>query len=158
MQTVNPVELKDEERTRCRALVTAFGLPYALLHAGEGPGYFSSSAARRQGAMAVTTDVTDDTALEALKLLGQVHDVVVLQLMDPAEQGLPGAGFVRAVEAETGKEFVSAGKAEWLDQEALEAGLRRAGIDHHVIRTDQPFAHKLRHYFMSRDLFGRGAR
>ncbi|MAE78143.1 MAG: DUF58 domain-containing protein [Planctomycetes bacterium] len=106
----------------------------------------------------VLSDMHDDTAVDALKLLGQAHDIVALQLMDPAELGVRGAGFLRATEAETGKEFVSLGRQVWLDQDALETGLRRGGIDHLVIRTDEPFAHKLRHYFVSRNLFGRGAR
>ena len=33
-----------------------------------------------------------------------------------------------------------------------------AGIDHLLIRTDEPFAHALRHLFRSRASVGRGAR
>ena len=90
------------------------------------------------------------------------HLGVALQARDIVDDLRPSvdrrAGFLRATEAETGKEFVSLGRQVWLDQDALETGLRRGGIDHLVIRTDEPFAHKLRHYFVSRNLFGRGAR
>ena len=47
-----------EGKARLRALLAAFGLPHALfLGFGEGPGHFSSSAAKRQGAMAITTEL-----------------------------------------------------------------------------------------------------
>ncbi len=106
----------------------------------------------------VLSDLHDDTALPALKLLGQVHDCVAVQLRDPAEIDLRGAGFLRVREAETGAAFATHGRRRWLDQEAVVAELRRGGIDHFVIRTDRPFAHRLRHFFASRGLLGRGAR
>ena len=36
--------------------------------------------------------------------------------------------------------------------------LRRARVDHLLIRTDQPFTARLRYFFRSRHLLGRGAR
>ena len=36
--------------------------------------------------------------------------------------------------------------------------LKRAGIDHLVIRTDEPFVHKLRYFLGTRGLLGRGTR
>lgn len=106
----------------------------------------------------VLSDLHDERAVAALVLLAQVHECVVLQLKDPAEVELRGAGFMRAQEAETGREFVSHGRRTWLDQAAIEQDLRRGGIDHLLIRTDEPFAHRVRGFFGSRDLFGRGAR
>jgi uncharacterized protein (DUF58 family) len=104
------------------------------------------------------TDLHAADAVPALKLLGQQHDVVVVQLRDPAERSLRGAGIVRAREAETGRTFVTHGRARWLDPVAVAADLKRGGIDHVVVDVDQPFAHRLRHFFHSRNLLGRGAR
>jgi len=104
------------------------------------------------------SDLHDDAGVAALKLLAQAHDVVALQLRDPAERGLRGSGFMRAREAETGRPFVTHGRGVWLDQEALDGELKRAGIDHLVIDTDLPFAHRLRQFFAARNLLGRGAR
>jgi uncharacterized protein (DUF58 family) len=104
------------------------------------------------------SDLHDPTAVPALKLLAQKHDCVVLQLQDPAEIGLRGAGFVRTGEAETGRVFVSRGKRLGIDPATTAQELKRAGVDHQLIRTDQPFAGKLRHFFKSRHLLGRGAR
>jgi uncharacterized protein (DUF58 family) len=104
------------------------------------------------------TDLHDPSAIPALKLLAQKHDCVVLQLQDPAEVGLRGAGFLRAGEAETGRVFVTRGRRPWTDPAEVAQELKRAGVDHLVIRTDQPFAARLRGFFKSRDLLGRGAR
>jgi uncharacterized protein (DUF58 family) len=104
------------------------------------------------------SDMHDPQSLPALKLLAQKHDCVVLQMQDPAEMGLRGTGFLRAREAETGRAFVSRAARAWMDTATLADELKRAGIDHMLIRTDQPFVHAVRHFFKSRGLLGRGAR
>jgi hypothetical protein len=45
-----------------------------------------------------------------------------------------------------------------LDQARIEQELRRGGVDHMLVRTDQPFVHRLRQFFRARGLSGRGAR
>lgn len=106
----------------------------------------------------VLSDLHDPGALSALKRMGQMHDTVVMQLRDPAEEGLQGAGFVRAREVETGREVTVRASQTWVDDEAVKSALRRAGIDHLLIRTDQPFIHLLRYFFKNRALLGSGAR
>jgi uncharacterized protein (DUF58 family) len=106
----------------------------------------------------VLSDLHDPSAVPALKLLAQKHDCVVLHLQDPAETGLPGGGFLRAAEPETGRTFVTRGGRAWVDPAATAQTLKRARVDHMLIQTDQPFAAKLRHFFKSRNLLGRGAR
>ncbi len=106
----------------------------------------------------VLSDLHEPTALPVLKQMAQRHDCVVLHLLDPAERGLRGGGFLRAQEAETGRAFVTRGRRAWVDPEATAEALRRAGIDYLRIETDQSFTARLRHFFRSRDLLGRGAR
>lgn len=108
--------------------------------------------------MIVLSDLHDAEAMPVLKRVAQKHDCAVLQLRDPVEQGLSGVGFVRASEAETGRPFVAHGRASWLDQERIEVDLRRAGIDHLRIDTDQPYVSRVRQFFKTRHLLGRGAR
>lgn len=108
--------------------------------------------------MIVLSDLHDEHALESLRLLGQRHDCIVVQLQDPAELLLRGSGFLRAEEAETGRAFVTHGRRGWIDPEAAARGLRRGGIDHILVRTDQPFAHRLRHFLRARGFLGTGAR
>jgi uncharacterized protein (DUF58 family) len=106
----------------------------------------------------VLSDLHDPSALPALKLLAQKHDCAVVQLQDPAEQGLRGSGFLRAREAETARAFVTHGRARWLSPQVVAAQLKQAGIDHLRIATDEPFVEKVRNFFRSRNLLGRGAR
>lgn len=106
----------------------------------------------------VLSDLHDEGALSALVRLAQRHDVVVLQIADPAEETLAGAGFLRAREAETGREFWTRGARAGLDVERAERELRRAGIDRLLIRTDRPFEHALRRLFHARGVQGRGMR
>src|SRR5205085_6099171 len=94
----------------------------------------------------VLSDLHDAEALPALKLLAQKHDVVVIQLQDPAETGLRGAGLLRAGEAESGRVFVTRGARQWVDPEATARELKRAGVDHLLIRTDRPFVADLRNF------------
>ncbi|MBL8734501.1 MAG: DUF58 domain-containing protein [Planctomycetes bacterium] len=105
----------------------------------------------------VLSDLHEPGAVHALALLAQRHEVAVVQLQDPAELGLRGGGFLRAAEAESGHDFVGSGKRGFFDQGRIEGELRRGGVDHMLVRTDQPFVHRLRHFFRSRGL-GRGAR
>ena len=117
-----------------------------------------SPSLKNRALILVLSDLHDKGALPALKQLAQVHDTVVIQFRDPAETGLRGAGLMRAQEAETGTNFVTHGRQEWLDQEQIDLQLKRSGIDHLLIETDQPFVPKLRQFFSSRDILSRGSR
>jgi uncharacterized protein (DUF58 family) len=106
----------------------------------------------------VLSDLHDPKALPALKRLNQQHDVVAVQLRDPAEDNLKGSGFIRGQEAESGRTFVSNGRKQWLDRETIAQELKRGGVDHLVIETHKPIAHTVRHFFESRNILTRGAR
>ena len=106
----------------------------------------------------VLSDLHEPESLAALKLMSQRHEVVVLQMRDPAEEDLAGVGFFHAQEAETGRTFVTHGRACWLEQQLVEQQLKRSNIDHLLLDTAEPIAQKLRHFFASRGLLGRGAR
>jgi uncharacterized protein (DUF58 family) len=106
----------------------------------------------------VLSDLHDPDAVDSLKLLSQRHDVAVFQTLDPAERGLPGGGFLRAKEAETGRAFVTRARKVWTDQRTIATELRKCGIDHLVIRTDESFVARVRHFCRTRGLLGRGAR
>ena len=106
----------------------------------------------------VLSDLHQPEAIGPLKRMGQQHDVVVLQLRDPAERDLRGAGFLRAREAETGRQLTTRGRNLGIDQEALHQELKRGRVDQLVIDTDLPYVYRLRHFFKSRGLLGRGAR
>jgi uncharacterized protein (DUF58 family) len=104
------------------------------------------------------SDLHDDGAVPALKLLAQRHDVVVIRLQDPVETGLRGAGFLRAGEAESGRVFVTRAARQWGDPDESARELKRAGVDHLLVRTDRPFIADLRNFLKARNVLGRGKR
>lgn len=106
----------------------------------------------------VLSDLHEEGAVHAIALMAQRHEVAVLQFQDPAEVTLRGTGFLRAQEAESGRRYVTHGRHRPLEQGRIEAELRKAGVEHLLIRTDRPFVHRLRHFFRSRGLLGKGAR
>lgn len=106
----------------------------------------------------VLSDLHDEAALKALRLMSQQHDCVALQFRDAAERGLPGAGVLLAREAETGHAFVTRGRRTWIDQAQIDRELKKSRIDHLTIDIDQPYADRLRSFFRARDVLGRGVR
>ena len=113
---------------------------------------------RQRALLFALTDLHDPASRKALERLAQRHDCAVIQLRDPAEDDLRGAGLIRAREAETGAEFWTHGRRQHLDQQAVQNGLRQSGIDHLLLRTDQSYLHSLRHFLETRGLLGRTAR
>ena len=97
----------------------------------------------------VISDLHDPDAIPAIKLMAQDHDSVVLHLEDPAERGRIGGGIYRAMEAETGREFVAHGFSRWFGDEETHS-LSRAGVDYLRLPTDQPILPRLRHFLKSR--------
>ncbi|MFT7484711.1 MAG: hypothetical protein ACI9F9_000555 [Candidatus Paceibacteria bacterium] len=106
----------------------------------------------------VLSDLHDVRALRSLKRMAQRHDCAVLQFQDPAETGISGAGFLRAQEAETGAGFATHGRQQHLEQAHVQSSLKRGGIDHLLIRTDQDYVANVRQFFESRGLLGKMAR
>ena len=117
-----------------------------------------SSLLSQRAMLVVLSDLHDPAAPAALRLAAQRHEVVVLQMRDPAEDALSGAGFFHAREAETGTTFLTRGKALPVSESMMAKELRRGGVDHLVLRTDQPIAAPLREFMRARGVFNRNAR
>jgi uncharacterized protein (DUF58 family) len=120
--------------------------------------HIAESMAPQRSLMLVISDMHDPRALPALGTLSAKHDCVVLQLVDPAEPGHVHAGLLRAREAETGTNFVTTGRSRWIDDTATAQDLKRHGIDHLRLLTNQPFIPRLRAFLAKRDCLGRAAR
>lgn len=106
----------------------------------------------------VLSDLHDQAAPAALRLAAQRHEVIALQLRDPAEDRLDGTGFFHAREAETGTAFVSRGSSGTTTHHTIAAELRKGGVDHLVLPTDRPIAAPLREFLQSRGGLHRKAR
>ena len=111
----------------------------------------------RSSLIIVISDMHDPEAIPAVGRAVQKHDCIVIQLQDPAERGALRGGFLRALEAETGHSFVATGRSRWFRN--VEAGcapeLATCEVDHILLRTDEPFLTKLRHFLASRGIRNR---
>ncbi|MFN9036309.1 MAG: DUF58 domain-containing protein, partial [Planctomyces sp.] len=106
----------------------------------------------------VLSDLHDPAAPATIRELNQRHECLVIQLRDPLEAVLAGGGILRAAEAEPGRPLVARSHDVHTDQPQLDRFLKRAGVDHLVLPTDQSWAALLRAFLMSRNAFNRGAR
>ncbi|MEZ5410781.1 MAG: DUF58 domain-containing protein [Acidimicrobiales bacterium] len=107
-----------------------------------------ASVSRRRGLVVVISDFLVAPGWEdAMRILGQRHDVLAIQVTDPRERELPDVGVVVLRDPATGREhevathkravrerFAAAARER---QERLEAQLRLARIDHLVLSTDR---------------------
>lgn len=122
----------------------------------------------------IISDLHDPEALPAIKRLGQRHDCLVAQVADPLELTRARVGFLRASEPETRRDVLVTSGTSLLSHrtahrrsglvERLTRGLGRAardehprnfvddihaellgaGVDHALLRTDQPILGPLR--------------
>ena len=106
----------------------------------------------------ILSDLHDPRSVASIRQLNQRHECVVLQFRDPLEEGLPSAGYLRAVEAETGRTLVAHSDDIHTSQAELQQELKRGGVDHLVIRTDQHWLPLVRNFFKARGVWNRGAR
>lgn len=115
---------------------------------------FLETTARPRSLVLVLSDLADPEATAILKRLPRAHEVVAIQLRDPAERGGLGAGFVRAREAETGRTFVAAGAANWNAPTGDPQELLAAGVEHVLVDLDRPVVPHIAAFLRAR----RGAR
>lgn len=115
-------------------------------------------ALTKRTTVVVLSDLHDPAAVAALQVLAQRHDCIVLHLEDPAERGLPGAGVIRGVEAESGRGFVGFGGQRRVDTTGWKAELSRFGIDYLHLPTDQPILGRLTYFLKNRGFASRAAR
>jgi uncharacterized protein (DUF58 family) len=97
----------------------------------------------------IISDLHDADAIPAIKLMSHDHDCAVLHLEDPAERGGIRGGIIRAVEAETGREFVAHGGSRFLSGEETHT-LARAGVDYLHLPIDEPIVPRLRNFLKNR--------
>ena len=124
-----------------------------------------ASRVRRRGLVILISDllVEERPTRRALrKLRHQGHEVLVFQILDPAELELPGVGDALFVDPETGDE-VAASSADLRSEyrEAVASAIdkwRRAcgtqAMDYHLITSDQPLALGLGEYLHTRARLG----
>ncbi len=115
---------------------------------------------RRRGLVAVISDFLGDTDWERpLRALGQRHQLLGIEIVDPRELELPNAGLVTFVDPESGqqlevqtaREDVRARYAEAARTQRAEISslLRHAGAGHLQLRTDRDWIEDVVRYVTS---------
>jgi uncharacterized protein (DUF58 family) len=118
--------------------------------------------ARRRSVAFILSDFFTSGYERMLALAASRHDVIPVMLVDPRDEDLPNVGLATFEDFETGESFLvdTSSKAvrehyakSMRKQRASQIrSFRKLGLDHVVVRTDQPYAKPLR------DLFARRAR
>lgn len=109
----------------------------------------TAAISRRRGLAVVISDfLSEPTTWEhQLRRLATRHETIAIEIIDPRELSLPDVGLLSVVDPATGatREIPTASKklraryaAAAAEQRAVtEAAMRRVGVDHLVLRTDQ---------------------
>ncbi len=119
------------------------------------------NAVRKRSLVVMLSDFLfhDDFELR-LKSVAQKHDLVAMQVVDPAELQLPAVGYVRIEDPETGKQVevntnsarlrqaYAKASANWQDQ--LSTTLTQLRIDHVRLQTDQDYLPVMTRFFKGR--------
>ena len=118
--------------------------------------------ARRRSVAFVISDFFATGYERALSLASARHDVIPVMLVDPRDEELPDVGLAAFEDLENGESVVvdtssARVRAHYKKQmsaqrEAQVKLFRKFGLDHVVVRTDQPYGRPIR------DLFARRAR
>jgi uncharacterized protein (DUF58 family) len=124
---------------------------------------------RRRALIILASDLfdTDDRTLPLLaQLRAQRHDVSVLHILDPHERQFPYDGLTQFNALESQNKILvnpSVIRRDYLDR--MDAFLARtrgtltaAGIDYHLVQTDQPLEQTLLHLLVARSRLGPGRR
>lgn len=99
---------------------------------------------------------------QMLRVTSRKHDLICVELTDPRETELPNVGIITLEDAETGEVIeVDTSSRRFRDLYAFHNKqrlgsfrdrLKRLGIDHLRLPTDQPYLNELRQFFHRREL------
>ena len=122
---------------------------------------YLNSVIKKRSIAFLVSDLIADGYEDALKIANRRHDLVVLRTSDPRELELPNVGLVRMVDPETretawvdtsSRRVRNAYRAAGLKhQQRTREVLRRSGVDHAVITTDEGYVRPLMRLFKQRE-------
>src|SRR5262245_15786987 len=119
---------------------------------------FAAKVLKRRGIVAVISDFQDRGYEKALGILRGRHDVVALQLWDPAEADVPPVGLIALRDPETGKLRVVDTSVPSVRQQLRATTLaearevfRRTRVDSLPLSTAEPYHRPLAGFFEARE-------
>ena len=117
--------------------------------------------AKRKCVVFLISDFLDEGYLRSLKIANKKHDLITIQLLDPAELELPDMGLLKVEDPETGETFwIDTSSQKSMKQLRKEIGIKqsnfrkeikKSGIDLISISTDEDFVDPLMSFFKSRE-------
>ncbi len=123
---------------------------------------FLNRVNKRRAVVFLVSDFLDRDYSTNLSLTGKRHDLVAVEIVDPAEAELAPMGLVEMQDPESGEHFlVDTNSNTWQERyrsirsafdEERQTFLRKVGVDLLKIRTDQPFERDLINFFKKRSL------
>lgn len=128
----------------------------------DGPVHILKNAVRKRSLVFMISDFLFEEDLESdLRIVNRKHDLVAIQVSDPAEMALPSVGYVRLEDPETGKQVevntanprirnaYQTQAEQW--QESIDQQFKRLSIDKISLRTDEEYLPALHSFFKRRD-------
>lgn len=126
------------------------------------PVHLLKNAVRKRSLVFLLSDfLFEDNLGRELKTVSRKHDVVAIQVSDPAELALPAVGQVRLEDPETGKQVevntsnpnVRRAYAAWARQwqEEIDQEFKRLSVDKISLRTDEEYLPALHGFFKRRE-------
>ncbi len=128
----------------------------------EPPVHILQNSVRKRSLVFVISDfLFDEDIFQSLRTVSRQHDMVAIQVSDPAEHQLPAAGYVRLEDPETGQQVevntsnpavrraYAAEAQRWREQ--VDSNFRRLAIDKINLRTDEEYLPALHAFFKRRD-------
>ena len=117
--------------------------------------------AKSKSVVFLISDFLDDNYLTSLKVVNKKHDIVAIQILDPAELDFPDLGLLKVEDPETGemlwidtssKKMMKELKDEIsVKQLNFKNKMRKFGIDLVSISTDKDFVDPLLSFFKTRE-------
>lgn len=121
-----------------------------------------AAVARRRGLAVVVSDFLGDPEgwAQPLRRLSTRHETVAVEIVDPRELSLPDVGLLSVIDPATGasRDVPTASKrlraryeaAAVVQRQAIADAIRRANVDHLVLRTDQDWLLEIVQFVASR--------
>ncbi len=118
---------------------------------------YAARLLKKRSIIFLVSDFQAHSYIKPLQVLSARHDVIALQVTDPAELDLPPGGLLRLVNPETGDSDLcdlsnrklrqQYKKHILMEREQLAKRMARAGVDLLPLRTDEPYVPALQKFF-----------
>lgn len=118
---------------------------------------YASRLLKKRSIIFLISDFLAKDYFKAMQLLANKHDVIALQVVDPAERDLPDGGIIRLVNPETGESDVinlsdnklrlQYNKFIEVEQEQISKQMTKARVDLLSLKTNEPYVNELQKFF-----------